>query len=134
MQSSTASGVLPVPRLGESNFLAWTFKMQMYLKCESLWKCVENPRAVDDDKFHELNKKALATIVLSLQDSQLNYIHSISSAKDCWEALRNVHVRQTACSRMLLTRKLYRKRLNEGDSVSEHLSFMRQIFVELEEA
>ncbi|KAG8139334.1 hypothetical protein E2320_002106, partial [Naja naja] len=57
----------------------------------------------------------------------------ISSLRKFWEALHSVYVRETACSKVLLTRRLYKAQLKLRESMSAHLQNMRRTFLELEE-
>ncbi|KAG8147107.1 hypothetical protein E2320_022555, partial [Naja naja] len=59
-------------------------------------------------------------------------MRGLQSAKGCWEALRSVYMRETMCSKVLLTKRLYKAQLKPGESMSTHLQNMRT-FLELEE-
>ncbi|KAG8147581.1 hypothetical protein E2320_000220, partial [Naja naja] len=88
---SAMGGGLLVSRLNETNYLSWNVKMEMYLRREELWTIVTNPLAVLDDGDQRKNEKALASIILALEDSQLIHVRGLQSAKEFWEALRSVY-------------------------------------------
>ncbi|KAG8147954.1 hypothetical protein E2320_001412 [Naja naja] len=122
-----------VSQLNETNYLSWNVKMEMYLQWEELWTIVTNPPAVLDDGDQRKNEKALASIILALEDSQLIHVRGLQSAKECWVALHSVYVRETVGSKVLLTRRLYKAQLKPGECMSTHLQNMRRTFLELEE-
>ncbi|KAG8139411.1 hypothetical protein E2320_002176 [Naja naja] len=122
-----------VSQLNETNYLSWNVKMEMYLQREELWTIVTNPLAVLDDGDQRKNKKALGSIILALEDSQLIHVRDHQSVKECWEALCSVCMRETVCSKVLLTRRLYKAQLKPGESMSTYLQNMRRAFLELEE-
>ncbi|ETE58218.1 hypothetical protein L345_16061, partial [Ophiophagus hannah] len=58
------------------------------------------------------------------------HVRGLQSAKECWEY---VYMRETACIKVLLTRRLYKAQLKPGESMSTHQQNMRMKFFELEE-
>ncbi|KAG8148083.1 hypothetical protein E2320_000092 [Naja naja] len=75
--------------------------MEMYLWREKSWMIVTNLLAVPDDGDQRKNEK----------ESQLIHVRGLQSVKECWEVLRSVYVRETAGSKVLLTRRLYKAQL-----------------------
>ncbi|XP_062991197.1 proton channel OTOP1 [Elgaria multicarinata webbii] len=128
-----ALGGLSLSRLNEHNYLAWSVKMEQYLRREDLWTVVSNPPAQPDEGEQRSIEKALASIILCLEDNQLVHVRGLVSAQECWRNLREIYVRDSAVSKVTLTRKLYRAQLQPNSSVSEHLNMMRQLFADLEE-
>ncbi|CAI5785050.1 Hypothetical predicted protein [Podarcis lilfordi] len=130
-------------KLTATNYSTWSVRMQHFLKREGLWKVVETPPQPpeededDDEKLAlaeaqlEKDEKALATIILGVDDSQLVYVADKVTASEAWNALKAVHVRETAGSLITLTRRLYRCRKKPGDSLVNHLKFLTGCFQEL---
>ena len=81
---------LPLLHLNGHNYMSWAFKMEMYLRRESVWQIVCNPPAQLDEEDKAKDERALSTIILCLDDSQLNYVRGKSSSKELWEALKAV--------------------------------------------
>ncbi|KAG8139642.1 hypothetical protein E2320_002412 [Naja naja] len=52
-----------------NKLISWDVKMEMYLRKEELWTIVTNPPAVLDDGDRGRNEKALASIILVVEDS-----------------------------------------------------------------
>ncbi|KAG8124613.1 hypothetical protein E2320_019843 [Naja naja] len=84
-------------QLNETNYLSWSVKMEIYLQKEEF----------PDDGDQRRNEKALANIILHLENSQLIHVRSLQTAKECWEALHSVYAGETVGSKVLLTRTLY---------------------------
>ncbi|KAG8147512.1 hypothetical protein E2320_022663, partial [Naja naja] len=68
---SVMGGGFLVSRLNETNYLSWNVKMEMFLWREELWTIVADPLAVLDEGDQRNNEKAVASIILALEDSQL---------------------------------------------------------------
>ena len=83
-----ASGIM-CTKLNDTNYMSWSFKMEIYLRRESLWQYVENPP--DDNEGCANNGKARATITLCLEDSQVTYVRNLKTSQECWQALRNIY-------------------------------------------
>ena len=81
-----ASGIM-CTKLNDTNCMSWSFKMEMYLRRESLWQYVENPPDDDDnnddEEGHANNDKARAAIILCLEDSQLTYVRNLKTSQEC---------------------------------------------------
>ncbi|KAG8139167.1 hypothetical protein E2320_001935 [Naja naja] len=130
---SVMGGGFLVSWLNETNYLSWNVKMEMYLQREELWTIVLIHREVLDGGDQRKNEKALASIILALEDSQMIHVRGLWSMKECWEVLHSVYVRETASSKVLLTKRLYKAQLKLEESMSIHLQNMRRTFLELEE-
>lgn len=108
--------------------------MRIFLRSEGLWDIINNPPTpIRREEDIQNNQRALSTIVLCLEDSQLSLVRGIDSAQQCWLALRRAHVRDSVSSRITVTRQLYRLRLQPGGSVSKHLEQMTWLFIQLKE-
>ncbi|CAI5799279.1 Retrovirus-related Pol polyprotein from transposon TNT 1-94 [Podarcis lilfordi] len=141
MEQSRA-GIL-LEKLTATNYSIWLVCMQHFLKSEGLWKVVEDPPQPpeededDDEKLAqaesqlEKDEKALATIILEVDDSQLVYVADKVTASEAWNALKAVHVREAAGLLITLTRRMYWCRIKLGDSLVNHLKFLTGCFQEL---
>ncbi|CAI5783709.1 Hypothetical predicted protein [Podarcis lilfordi] len=128
----------PVEKLGESNYMSWSLQMQAFLKKEQCWTAIVNPPVKEEDEEvdeadQRLEDKAYANLILSLEKSQLSHVRDLETASEIWQALRAIHIRDTAGSKITLMRALYRARLSEGECVSTHLQRMRDLFSQLNE-
>ncbi|CAI5796151.1 Hypothetical predicted protein, partial [Podarcis lilfordi] len=99
MEQSRAGMLLE--KLTATNYSIWSVCMQHFLKREGLWKVVEDPPQPPEED--EKDEKALGTIILGVDDSQLVYVADKVTASEAWNALKAVHVRETAGSLITLT-------------------------------
>lgn len=128
-----ASTGFPIVKLHETNYLTWATHVEMFLRKEGLWTVVENPPPQPDAAERRLVERALATIVLCVGESQIVHVRGITSAAVCWETLRQIHIQTTVASKIALTRRLYRARMRAGASVTEHMLYMKNLFLRLQE-
>jgi len=66
-----AASSLPFDRLNEGNYVTWAFNMECFLVREDLWKIIETPPTVGNAVEECMDKRAKATIGLSVENSQL---------------------------------------------------------------
>lgn len=122
-----------IPQLTATNSLSWALKAEAFLRREGLWDTTSEPPLDMSLQEEALNECARSTIILLIEDDQLFLIRNVLSAHECWNALRELHVRPPVTSPISLTRRLYRTRLLPGGSMAEHLKAMKGLFSELEE-
>ena len=114
---------------GENSHL-WKFKMQMVLEEKDLWDIVKGDEVEPTDEgttetqrrqFKKRERKALATICLSLGDEQLSLVRTATTAKEAWLKLENHYEVKS------LANKLFLRKISMGvdDSMSEHINKMR---------
>ena len=133
MQAFGSMGGFPVTRLNENNYQTWSVKAEMFPRKEELWQIVNNPPAALDEEEQRKNEKALSTIILCLEDSQLTHVSGLTSIKEFWDTLKRIYVHDSAGSKVSLTRKLYKAKLEENESMSHHLQKMKNLFNELQQ-
>lgn len=96
-----------MPRLGNDNYQTWKLRMTMLLKREELWHTIGDakPEPVTAVWTNQ-DQKALATIVLFLEDGQLSLVKDAVCAKGAWDQLRDYHEKATTTSRVSLLKKV----------------------------
>ncbi|XP_061476549.1 putative zinc finger protein 66 isoform X1 [Rhineura floridana] len=124
----------PLERLGSTNYSYWKVKTEMLLVKEGVWHTVaEDPPAAPPAEWIRAAEKAKALIILALENEQLIHVRGLNTAKEVWNALKTVHVRKTAGSKVLLAKTLYQTRYKEGESMQRHLQNLQRLFAELQE-
>src|SRR5579862_5076644 len=115
---STSSSIHAIEKLDADNFHAWKFKMQMVLVDKELWDIVDGSEtAPPENQADQLkawkgkDKKALATICLSIKDSELVHVRSCVTSKDAWAKLGEVHENKGLARRLYLRRALFSAQL-----------------------
>ena len=109
----------------------------MLLIRHGLWKIVKgeevapinNPAALN--KFNERRDKTLSTIVLAVAPSLLYLLGDPEDPVEVWKTLENQFQAKTWANKLNLKCKLHNLKLQENQSVQEHLKAMTEIFDEL---
>lgn len=134
MASSTVTmdSKLTMAKLNAENYFNWKFKMEMFLRREKVWTSISE--ASPDPltaAWNDANERALTAIALSVEDSQIQHIRDCKTAKEQWEALKDVHEKDTTGNRVHLLRLIMKERLEEGGDAEAHISRMTELFQKL---
>ena len=137
MAESKTMAVIPLNR---KNYATWKVQCKMALVKDGLWGIAngtETAPAEGDEqlaRFITRRDKALATIVLSIELKLLYIIGpDPTDPVAVWKALSAQIQRKTWANKLELKKKLFSMKLNEGDSVQEHVKSMTEICDELSE-
>lgn len=116
-----------IPLLNGGNFVYWKTKLKAVLMRDELWDVVsaEKPTPVTD-AWTKKNNKAMAYIILSVEDGQLIHIQHTEEAYEAWQALLKKYERSTFGSRLYLRRKLYGIHYKNG-SMSDHIDSIMHV-------
>lgn len=77
--------------------------MEMLLKREDLWFVVVDAKPNPlTDAWKKADQKCVATIVLYVEDNQLNLVNNATEAQAVWNALKTYHEKATMTSRVSL--------------------------------
>lgn len=121
------------PRLNNQNYSTWQLRMEMMLKRDELWFVVSDERPTPvTSAWTTADQKALANIVLFCEDSQLNLIKSVKTAKGAWATLKKFHSKATMTSRVSLLRRICSLNMPEGGNLEKHLFDLEELFDRLE--
>ena len=100
-----------IDKFDGTNFYLWKFKMQMVLEDKDLWGIVsgeevepagEGTTEASVQKFRKRARKALATICLSISDSQLSLVRSANTAGEAWSKLENHYEVKSLANKLFL--------------------------------
>ena len=134
-----------VPKLVGTNYATWRLQCKMALMKEGLWAIVDGsehcPNVRDDGimfteydvrKFRARKDKALATIVLSVHESQLYLLGSEpEDPTEVWQLLCDQFQKRTWANKLALRRKLNSMKMKRRGSVQKHMKSMMELFQEL---
>lgn len=126
-----------IPKLNGHNWQTWKVKLEMLLCREDIWYVVteEIPDEADRNAiWKSADRKAKATIVLLLEDSQLAIVKNSVHARDAYEALKSYHQKTTRSVRVSLLKRLCSFNLAEGGNVEQHLMEIDDLFDRLDAA
>ena len=109
--------------------------MRMVLEESELWDIVagvEVRPSNSSQSFDKRDRKALATIVLNLEDSQLLHIRSCKSSAEAWSKLEEVFETKSLANRLFLRRKFFTAQMDEANSMISHINKVRSMAQQLE--
>lgn len=124
-------------KLNGTNWQTWKVRVEMLLQREDLWTVVSEPFPLEegrDDEWRNADRKAKATLVLLLEDSQLSLIKNCTSAHEVFNALKSYHQKTTRSVRVSLLKKLCAVNLPERGNLEEHLREIDDLFDRLDAA
>lgn len=123
-----------VQKLNNQNYFTWKYKLELLLINEDLWEVITDEPPTTPTRLREWRKrdnKARSTIGLTVEDSQLVHIRGKSTALETWNALKNVHEKDTITNRVSICNKIALLRMKENDSIEDHLNQMIGLFQQL---
>jgi hypothetical protein len=118
------------------DFHNWKFRMRMYLISKRWWNAVESSdsKATNEDPStltdastkrtglnEDADKQALAAIVLSLGNQQLNIVRHATTARQAWLSLQEHYERKGIANQLALKRLLHKLKMEEGDEMKGHI-------------
>lgn len=112
----------------------------MVLIDKDLWNVVEASEkdskaaasSKDGDDLAAKDKKALATICLSIKDSELVHVRTCKTSAEAWKKLGEVYETKGLARRLFLRRKFFTIQLQEGESMQEHINKVTTLAEQLE--
>lgn len=132
-----SSGLYNIEKLSSDNYHTWSLKAKMLLIKQKLWPVVVLPQSsgytqpsdedLDKHQSDERDQEALATIVLTVSDSQLSHISASVNARRAWYALQQAHERSGLTSKIFLKQKLFTKKKEPTEKVQTHINEMTVI-------
>lgn len=132
-----ADAKFSIPKLNGTNWATWKLRVENLLARDDLWDVVveEVPDEFDrDDDWEIANRKAKATLVLLLEDSQLAIVRKCVNAHDVFGALKAYHEKSTRSVRVSLLKKLCAINLSERGDLEQHLFEVDDLFDRLDAA
>jgi hypothetical protein len=89
------------------------------------------PSGMSKEDWEKLDRRARSTIQLCLEDSVLLNVLGESTAKELWDDLGNLYQSKSLVNKLFLRKKLYHLRMEDGDSVTEHLNAFNTLVSQL---
>lgn len=122
-------------KLTSDNYTTWKFKLKHYLIARDLFEFVDGTAtapatgASDKEKKDYASKsaKAHSHIVLAVSDDLLYLLTECDGAKEAWDILQAHFERDSLANRLFLKKKYFRTVMNEGESIENHLKYMKEI-------
>jgi hypothetical protein len=140
----TSSSRIEIENFNGKNFELWKLKMEDLLVDKDQWIVLDPgtqpigtpststqatgtqptstpATSMSKEDWEKLNKIA-STIRLCLTDSVLLNVSGESTAKELWDKLGNLYQSKSLVNKLFLQKKLYHLRMEDGDSVTEHIN------------
>jgi hypothetical protein len=89
------------------------------------------PTGMSKEDWEKLDKRARSTIRLCLENSLFLNVSGESTATELWDKLGNLYQSKSLVNKLFLRKKLYHLRMEDGDSVTEHLNAFNTLVSQL---
>jgi hypothetical protein len=83
------------------------------------------------EDWEKMDRRERSMIRLCLVDSLLLNVSGESTTKELWEKLGNLYQSKSLVNKLFLRKKLYHLRMEDGDSVTEHLNAFNTLVSQL---
>src|SRR5690349_6892163 len=112
------SNLYTINKLDALNFHTWRAKTKAILIAKDQWSVIEEQVSDEPtDAWKKIDQKALSTIFLLVNDSELTHIEDCETAADAWKRLSEVFEAKGIMRRVLLKRNRLSIRLEETGSM-----------------
>ena len=81
--------------------------------------------------WEKLDRRERSIIQLCLEDSVLLNVSGEFTTKEIWDKLGNLYQSKSLVNKLFLRKKLYHLRMEDGDSVTEHLNAFNTLVSQL---
>ena len=115
-----------VERLNVDNYATWSVRMEAFLMVKGLWDAV-----LGSSTDVSADKKALAQIVLHVEDYHLPILAGSQTAKTGWERLKATYQAKTIARKLLLRRELTQLKLGATEALTVYAARAKDIQTQL---
>jgi hypothetical protein len=125
---------LDIPKFdGKISFVIWQIQIKAVITKLCVRKALQ-PRPADmtDDKWEDLDEKALSALQLSLSPDVLREVMNAKSAAELWNKLEELYMTKSLANKLRLKERIYTIHMAEGTSIQSHLNEFNSIIVDLE--
>ena len=120
-----SSSRIEIEKFNGHNFELWKLKMEDLLVDKEQWAVVDpgtKPTCVSTEDWEKVDIKARSMICLCLSDLVLLNVSREDSVNKLWEKLGNLYQSKSLVNKLFLRKKRYHLRMEDGDSVTDHLN------------
>ena len=122
-----------IDKLTESNWPTWKFQMKHLLIAKEVWEHVDGSvqppgeDAAARARHVKAQQKAMATLVMGISPNLIYLVTSCTTPKEVWDILKAQFERNTLANKLFLKRQYFTTKMQEGQSVQDHLRCMKEI-------
>lgn len=118
---------------GESNYQDWGWQIKNLLRAKEMWGVVSGTELIPTRPdatpaliaaWNLKDVQALTQMISAISPSLLSYFRHIETSKDLWDAAKTRYAGDSMPRQMNAHITLYTKKLQSGESVSEHCEAM----------
>ncbi|KAK3003168.1 hypothetical protein RJ639_019853 [Escallonia herrerae] len=123
-----------IEKFNGMNFQWWKMQVEDYLYQKDLYLPLvgEKPEAMNASEWAVLDRKALATVRLSLSPQVAFNISKEKSTATVMKAMEKLYEKHSASNKVFLMKKLFNMRMSENGSVVDHLNDFNGVTNQLE--
>ncbi|KAK5831022.1 hypothetical protein PVK06_014817 [Gossypium arboreum] len=108
---------------GETNFNLWQVRMMAILVQSGLKKVIgKKPENLNKIEWEELDEKTLFAIQLCLTNTVLQEVLMEKTSFALWKRLETLYATKSLANRLVLKKRLFTFRMNEGELLRDHIS------------
>jgi hypothetical protein len=89
------------------------------------------PSGMSKEDWEKLDRRERSTIRLYLEDSVLLNVSGEFTTKELWDKLGNLYQSKSLVNKLFLRKKLYHLRMEDGDSMIEHINSFNTLVSQL---
>ena len=117
-----------ITKLGSSNYYAWSCQMQALLDSKDWWDTAVEEGWTEEEledcsqAEKRVNKNALALIKRSVEDHHLETIGELKSAKEAWDALKELFVVTDESQQLMMMKSFIRMEKDHKTPVADYIN------------
>ena len=117
---------------GRNSFSLWQIKMRALLKQQGMWApLVKKSGDPEIAEMASLEEKAHSAILLCLADDIITEVAEEETPAGLWLKLESLYMTKSLTNKLLLKRRLFSLRMEEGTTLRDHLDQLNTILLEL---
>ena len=125
----------PMIKMTATNYSLWKSMMEDLLNCKDLYDPIEGDNAKSSDMSYvdwkKFKKKTVGVIRQWVDINTYNHVAKETDPHTLWKNLENMYKTNNAQTKIFLMRKLMNLKLEEGQSIAEHLNNFEGIIAQL---
>lgn len=125
-----------ITKLGEKNYESWKLKVRGLLIYDDLWAYTSGTELKTEANaaaWTKKDQKALALILLTIEDGQQNHIKKAVTSMEAWRKLEGIHESKGPIRRAALCKQLQMLKKEPGQTMTQYLGEFQHKPEQLEE-
>ena len=129
-----------IEKLDDANYDSWCVHMRSIMVHSGTWKIVNGTNkllgtmnAEQKATWEDQDERALASIMLSVKNSQLNLIKSCKTSNEAWVRLEETYKPRGPLQKVSLYKRLLNLAMPAGGNVSNHINAFMELNEKLSE-